>query len=103
MTQLVPQPVDLLGLVQHHLGQDLRSAVPVARTRYRNELAALDRALTRWEPTDQVKAERSSRNGVVLACSCRPPRKIRMRGNPENIDITRIRCEICGKLFVPAS
>jgi hypothetical protein len=73
------------------------------RTRYRNELAALDRALAKWEPTDQVKTERSSRNGVTLVCSCKPPRKIRIRGNPENVNIGDIRCEICEELFVPAS
>jgi hypothetical protein len=75
------------------------SLAPGMKTRYRNELAALDRALARWEPTPQVRAERSSRNGVVLACSCDPSRKVRMRGDPAWIDMSSIRCEICGKLF----
>jgi len=65
----------------------------------------LGRALTRWEPPsqpgEQVREAGGSRNGVALVCSCTPPRKIRLRGNPETIDTSRIRCEICGELFVP--
>jgi hypothetical protein len=80
-------------------GYGTTSLAPGTKSRYRNELAALDRALAKWEPTSQVKAERSSRNGVVLACSCTPPRKVRMRGGPARIDASRIRCEICGDLF----
>jgi hypothetical protein len=73
-------------------------------TRYRPEIDALDRALARWEPTTVPKAERTnSRNGVVLACSCAPPRKIRLRGRPDSVNVSGIRCEICGKHFEPVA
>jgi len=64
---------------------------------YRNALAALDRALSRWEPTEQVKTDRAMRNGVVLSCQCDPPRRIRIRGREP--DVSAILCEICGKHF----
>lgn len=89
-------------------GYGATSLGPGARTRYRSELTALDRALAKWEPTEQVKSERASRNGVVLECSCTPetlpdatswPRKIRLRGNPEKINIGGIWCRICNSEF----
>ena len=84
-------------------GYGATSLASGTRTRYRNELSALDRALAKWEPTEQVKAERSSRNGVVLQCSCDPPRKIRIRGNPDHLDVTGIRCEHCGQPFTASA
>jgi len=73
-------------------------------TYYRPEVDSLDRALARWEPNRVPKAERAdSRNGVVLACSCAPPRKIRLRGSPDSVNVTGIRCEICGKHFEPVA
>lgn len=97
------------------LGLDVEASDPVTKagdgwrqtalargtlTRYRPEVDRLNRALDHWTATEQPKTERTgSRNGVMLMCSCLPPRKIRIRGNPENIDVSRIRCEICGELF----
>lgn len=83
-------------------GYGATELAPGTRARYRPEIAVLDRALGSWSPTDQVKASRDSRNGVVLACSCVPPRKIRMRGQPGKIDVTGIRCETCGEPFTVA-
>jgi hypothetical protein len=84
-------------------GYGATSLASGTRTRYRNEVAALDRALTKWEPAEQAPATHSPRNGVALVCSCVPPRKIRLRGDPEKINITGIRCEICGQPFAVAS
>lgn len=67
------------------------------RTRYRTELAALDRALARWEPTRQVKASRDSRNPVPYICSCDPPRRMRMQA--KTFDLGQVTCEICGQAF----
>lgn len=81
-------------------GWSLTSLARGALTRYRPEVDVLDRALRKWTPTEQPKAKRAdSRNGVVLACLCVPPRKIRLRGDPAKIDVTRIKCEICGVNF----
>lgn len=67
------------------------------RTRYRAELAALDRALAKWEPTQQVKAARDSRNPVAAVCSCSPPRRIRV--NERTLALGEIRCSVCGEPF----
>ncbi len=77
------------------------SLAPGTRTRYRPEIAALDRALASWSPTDQVKATRDARNGIAAACSCSPPRRIRMRGKDAErvFDLGPIRCEVCGEEF----
>ncbi|MGC1783605.1 MAG: hypothetical protein WA708_13865 [Acidobacteriaceae bacterium] len=96
---------EAIGLVtvRDATGYGATSLAAGTRTRYRSEISALGRALAKWEPTEQVKTGRSSRNGVVLVCSCGPePRKIRIRGNPEKIDITGIRCEICQSPFTPS-
>jgi hypothetical protein len=92
-----------LEVMKDPTGYGATSLAPGTRTRYRNELAALDRALAKWEPTPQVKSSRSSRNGVVLICSCDPPCKIRIRGNPEKLDVSGIVCEHCGSSFVSVS
>ena len=88
-------------------GYGATTLAPGTRTRYRPEIAALDRALASWSPTDQVKATRDSRNGVAAACSCAPPRRIRMRGKDAErvFDLGPIRCEVCGQPFtlVPQS
>lgn len=75
------------------------SLAPGTRSRYRAELDALDRALAKWAPAEVARGERSARNGVVLMCSCEPPRKIRLRGNPDTINVSGIRCEICQSEF----
>lgn len=106
-------------LIAEHLGLDVAHGDPVGgagsgwnattlargtRSTYRSELDALDRALAKWQPTEQAKTSRESNNGVVLTCSCDPPRKIRLRGSlaprrGEPVDISGIRCEICGQPF----
>ena len=96
---------EALGLdaTRDETGYGVTSLASGTRTRYRSEIATLDRALQKWTPTEQVKATRESRNGVVLECSCMPPRKIRIRGNTDDPEfaakITDIRCERCGVLF----
>lgn len=81
------------------------------RTRYKTELAGLDRTLAKWTPAEVARGERRSRNGVVLECSCTPetlpdatswPRKIRLRGNPDTINVDGIRCEFCRQPFTLA-
>jgi hypothetical protein len=81
------------------------------RTRYKTEVATLDRTLAKWTPGEVARGDRGSRNGVVLECSCTPetlpdaaswPRKIRLRGNPDTINVNGIRCEFCGQEFSPA-
>ncbi|MGH3402853.1 MAG: hypothetical protein ACRDRJ_10190 [Streptosporangiaceae bacterium] len=64
--------------------------------KYRAETAALTRALARWQPTDDPRAHRDSRNGVVASCSCTPPRKIRMRSG---FDLGPVVCGVCGEPF----
>jgi hypothetical protein len=79
------------------------SATSLARgtlTRYRAEVSALDRALQRWEPTQQVKTRRDSRNPAAATCSCVPPRKIRVQ--ERTLLLGDITCEICQKPFMLA-
>jgi hypothetical protein len=97
-----------LGLDVERSGQRLAgtgysetSLAPGTRTRYRTELAALERALAKWEPTEQVKATRDSRNPVPFICSCDPPRRLRM--NQAQADLGPVTCSICGEPFLPAS
>jgi hypothetical protein len=82
-------------------GYGATSLAAGTRTRYRAELAALDRALARWEPTRQVKATRDSRNPVPYICSCDPPRRMRMQA--KTFDLGPVTCEICGMPFELAS
>ena len=69
-----------------------------AATSYRIEIAALDKVLKAWTPTPQVKAERTSRNGVAATCQCSPARKIRV--SEKTFDLGEILCSICRKPFV---
>ena len=68
-----------------------------AVTRYQPEIAALDRALQRWEPTEQAKTRRDSRNPALAMCSCVPPRKLRVR--QKTLALGAITCEICQNPF----
>jgi hypothetical protein len=69
-------------------------------SRYRHEIDALDRALRNWKPTAQIKATRDSRNLHPAACSCSPPRRIRV--SERNLALGDIVCAVCGKPFTAA-
>jgi hypothetical protein len=65
-------------------------------TRYRAEIAAIDRAMRTWVP---VIARKSGRAPEGLRCSCDPPRMIRASaGTATKGPIT---CGVCGKPFKP--
>lgn len=72
-------------------------------SRYRAEVDRLNRALARWEPTEQQKRQdpRQSRTQVMVQCSCTPPRKV--RAGQKVLDKGGIRCEICGELFTASA
>lgn len=66
-------------------------------SQYRGELEALNRALSRWQPSDVGRAARSSRNPSKAVCSCVPARIIRV--SRVTFDLGGIRCEVCGEPF----
>src|SRR6266851_6441665 len=68
-------------------------------TRYQPERRSLDRALRSWRPTVQPKATGKSRNPVAAACSCSPPRRIRLSAN--NLEAGKITCGYCDGDFKP--
>jgi hypothetical protein len=65
-------------------------------TRYQAEIAAMDRAMDRWEPV-AARAERSSRNGLAVRCQCDPPRRIRVTEGV--LTLGAITCSLCGRDF----
>jgi hypothetical protein len=67
-------------------------------TRYRPEIAALDRAMAQWEP---VVARKRKRGAVSLRCSCTPPRVLSASGGTAAVG--RITCGYCGGEFVVGS
>jgi hypothetical protein len=65
-------------------------------TRYRAEIAAIDRAMRAWKP---VTTRKRGREPKSLRCSCVPPRMIRASaGTATKGPIT---CGVCGRLFEP--
>jgi hypothetical protein len=65
-------------------------------TRYRAEIAAIDRAMRTWLP---VTARKRGREPEGLRCSCDPPRMIRASaGTARKGPIT---CGVCGQPFEP--
>jgi hypothetical protein len=77
------------------------SHTTLATDRYDSEISALDEALAVWQPTEQVKASRSSRNLLPAQCSCDPPRKLRV--SESTLSKGEIRCSICGAPFAITS
>jgi hypothetical protein len=67
-------------------------------SRYRHEIAALDKAMAQWEP---VAARKRRRGPVSLRCSCTPPRVLSTR--PTTAATGQIRCGICGQDFLVRS
>ena len=65
-------------------------------TRYRAEIAAIDRALRTWEP---VTTRKRGREPESLRCSCHPPRTIRVSAGIA--DKGPITCGVCGQPFEP--
>jgi hypothetical protein len=64
------------------------------RTGYRPEITVLDRAMTQWEP---VVVRKRDRGPQPYACSCSPPRRLRM--NPGVAEKGPVVCGVCGRAF----
>ena len=78
-------------------GWSVTSSARGTLSQYRSELEALNRALSRWQPSDVGRAARSSRNPSKAVCSCSPSRIIRV--SKVTFDLGGIRCEVCGQPF----
>jgi hypothetical protein len=86
-----------LGLAVEHtgIGWSKTSLASGTESRYRHEIAALDKAMDQWAP---VKARKRKRGSVGMHCACTPPRYISASINTAKA--RSIRCEICGQEFV---
>jgi hypothetical protein len=67
----------------------------LATHRYDSQIAALDKAMSTWEP---VSVRKSNRGPVSMRCACDPPRVLRVSSGVAAAG--QIRCEICGEEFV---
>lgn len=87
-----------LSVERNSMGWGATSLARGAKTRYRQEIADLDRALGAWNP---FVARKRGRGQAKYVCGCPEPRIIRVHDGVAGRG--GIRCEVCGQLFEPAS